>query len=95
MIIQAETFQAVEINAAGGCAKGTVVVCFDKDTKAVPALKIRDIIIARGFGGRYQTSAKVWPATITLDLKTGHEFANFGRDDRSGRFNKLRGIFLL
>jgi hypothetical protein len=94
MIIQAETFQAVEINAAG-YTKGTVEVCFGKDTKAVPALKFRDRIIAQGFGGRYQTSAKVWPAVIVLDVKTGHEYANFGRDDRSGRFNKLRGIFLL
>lgn len=45
-----------------------------------------------GFVGRYQTSNKAWPAHVYQDAGAEGPQAYFGRDDRSGRFNKLRGI---
>lgn len=44
-----------------------------------------------GFVGRYRTSTKAWPATVKAG-PDGKVYAYFGRDDRSGRFNKLAGI---
>lgn len=96
MIIQAATFKATqESDGSDGLVEGTVQVVLGRETKEVSAFKCRDRIFARGFGGRYQTGSKVWPATVILDVTTGNESALFGRDDRSGRFNKLAGVFLL
>ena len=94
MIIQAATFKAAEI-VSDGYERGTVEIDFRGQIKTVQASKLGSRIIARGFGGRYQTGSKVWPATVTLDVNTGNEYADFGRDDRSGRFSKMNGIFLI
>lgn len=93
MIIQAATFKVTQ--ESNGFVEGTVQVVLGRETKEVTAFKLGGRIFAKGFGGRYQTGSKVWPATVILDVTTGSEYANFGRDDRSGRFNKLAGIFLL
>lgn len=45
-----------------------------------------------GFIGRYQTSAKPWLAHVRNRPGSNHVSASFGRDDRSGRFNKLHSI---
>jgi len=43
-----------------------------------------------GFIGRYVTSMKPWQATV---IGTGSKlWVDFGRDDRSGRFNKAKAI---
>lgn len=44
-----------------------------------------------GFVGRYVTSTKPWNAHVRLQ-SDGHISVNFGRDDRSGRFNKSNMI---
>lgn len=80
--------------------KGTVNVTLGNQTRRVPASRwISHVdgtanIAARGMYGTYRTSANRWPASITSMIRNGEvwENANFGRDDRSGRFNKMRGI---
>lgn len=49
-----------------------------------------DITVA-GWVGRYRTSNKAWQATL-VRRADGTSYATFGRDERSGRFNKLNGI---
>lgn len=72
--------------------EGTIEVTLRGETKRVEARFCGSIgYIAFGLIGRYQTGAKQWPATIRhLD---GQEIINFGRDDRSGRFNKVNCIW--
>lgn len=74
---------------------GTVVVTLGGESRRLGATrnKYGDITV-RGLGGRYLTSAKVWPASV-YSSEDGRESAFFGRDDRSGRFNKLRGVFFI
>jgi hypothetical protein len=55
------------------------------------ALWTRPTVFLRGFIGRYRTSMKNWRATVTADAD-GRVSGWFGRDDRSGRYNKLAGI---
>jgi len=43
-----------------------------------------------GFVGRYVTSAKPWRASVSGKGSALHVY--FGRDDRSGRFNKANAI---
>lgn len=45
----------------------------------------------QGFVGRYRTGKKVWRATV-YSFEDGRVGAIFGRDDRSGRCQKLDGI---
>jgi len=51
----------------------------------------RDISLI-GFVGRYRTSQNPWKASVMFRPVEGRLSANFGRDDRSGRFNKLNAI---
>lgn len=44
-----------------------------------------------GFVGRYETSSKPWVASL-WQTEGEEPQGHFGRDDRSGRFHKLRGI---
>src|SRR5262245_37022777 len=74
---------------------GTVEVTLYGETRRVAALLDKDgSIWARGIGGRYMTGGKVWPATVSTN-KNGGTYVFFGRDDRSGRFNKANGLFFM
>ncbi|AQQ02391.1 hypothetical protein B0E33_01300 [Roseibium algicola] len=44
-----------------------------------------------GFVGRYRTSPKPWPAHVQISAEN-REMVHFGRDERSGRFNKHNAI---
>jgi hypothetical protein len=73
---------------------GTVEVTLQGKTKRLPARRYEDqsIVVNSHITGRYQQGGKAWPASINSDPTRG-EYVNFGRDDRSGRFNKARGLF--
>jgi hypothetical protein len=73
--------------------EGTVEVTLGRETRRLPASRDSEggVSVGHGLFGTYATSSKRWPAFLKLDEK-GREFARFGRDDRSGRFNKIRGI---
>jgi len=45
-----------------------------------------------GFVGRYVTSPKPWRASVDFKADGTMGFVHFGRDDRSGRFNKQNAI---
>jgi len=91
-----ETFKSDGVNYRG-TEVGTVDIDlgFGKVVTAraivAPAIGLRDAgLDVAGFVGRYQTSPKPWPASVT-----GHGdklWVHFGRDDRSGRFNKLNAL---
>lgn len=48
-------------------------------------------ICVAGFIGRYRSSQKAWNACVDI-FANGELFVHFGRDDRSGRFNKRNMI---
>lgn len=50
-----------------------------------------ETLYLRGFVGRYVTSAKAWQASVRVDADD-KVWVHFGRDDRSGRFNKANMI---
>lgn len=102
-IINRSTFQATthEVSEYGSIIeRGTVEVTFQGQTRRVDAHRYaygdgsRDDITVHCFTGRYRTGTTDWPASVTNSLgKNGeYESANFGRDDRSGRFQKMRGL---
>lgn len=81
----------------GETEKGTVEITLGGETRRVPGCYVKEYgwVIAYGVVGRYRTSTKNWPAMVRS--QRGHdgkffEVADFGRDDRSGRFNKLNCI---
>jgi len=100
-----EATEAPETHSFGIITKGTVEVTLGRETRRLPARRMvttydeargEATITAYGLGGRYHTGSKVWPASITIYTdgpRAGWETANFGRDDRDPKFNKLRGIF--
>lgn len=106
-VINFETFtpnKEAEVKSWGSMQEGTVVVALGNETRTVKAIKwhskhdeIDEIsIIAYGFSGRYQTGSKAWPAYVTQYItgaRAGREQADFGRDDRHPKFNKMSGIF--
>lgn len=47
-------------------------------------------IYAFGFMGQYVTGTKQWRATVLLT--NGQMYVRFGRDDRSGNFNKQNAV---
>lgn len=49
-------------------------------------------ICVRGFVGRYRTSPRAWRATVCFKQDGTIRYVDFGRDDRSGRFNKRNAI---
>jgi hypothetical protein len=74
---------------------GLVLVDFGRGrTVMTPASKIGKAINAAGFVGRYRTSPKAWLAHVSAEPHYADEgvYAHFGRDDRSGRFNKRDAI---
>ena len=70
---------------------GTIEIQFGGKRLTVACEQSEYGIYLSGFVGRYETSNKAWPASVTLH-EDGRVSASFGRDDRSGRFHKLRGI---
>jgi len=88
--ILAETFFSLGTNAYGNVV-GTVTVDLGRGA-LVTAKAYQSIfgINVAGFIGRYVTSAKPWPAHVYG--KGDSVFVTFGRDDRSGRFNKANAI---
>jgi hypothetical protein len=95
-IINAATFEIAEIDAHG-IERGTVEVTLGATTRRVRASRFENCLTAGEMHGRYRSSAKLWPATVWQQVIDGEicEFGNFGRDDRSGRFNKLNCIFFV
>ena len=95
MIIQTETFTPTEGD------KGTVEVTLGKRTERVEAYRYdidgqAFISVYRAFSGRYRTGGKAWPARVSCRQRAGGawvEYVDFGRDDRSSRFNKAQGLF--
>jgi hypothetical protein len=105
-LVQPATFElaSTEKHSFGRIETGTVEVTLGRETRRVRATRwftnderYEVEIHAYDLGGRYETSAKVWDASITYtkwaDNGKETERANFGRDDRSGRFHKLNGVF--
>lgn len=98
-IINTATFTAsAEQPAHDFWIEGTVEVTLRNETRTVSATKSNGngAIKARGMTGRYQTGTKAWPATVEqrVDPRTNKlwDFVSFGRDDRSGKFQKLNGL---
>lgn len=95
MIINAATFILTETQTYG--EMGTVEVTLGKETRRVLARRTANYITAYEFGGRYETGTKVWPASVSQHYEADGkvwESADFGRDDRHPKFNKMRGVFL-
>lgn len=65
---------------------GTVLV----DGKPHRALRTKYSVQLHGYIGRYRTSAKAWPATVSQS--PNGLWIDFGRDDRVGRFHKQNAI---
>ena len=88
--ILTETFSSLGTNAYGDVV-GTVTVDLGRGS-LVTAKAYQSMfgINVAGFIGRYVTSAKPWLAHVYG--KGDGVFVTFGRDDRSGRFNKANAI---
>lgn len=79
---------------------GTVEVTLQGRTQRCPVSRDQgdnSSLFVRGMTGRYVTGTTAWPATIRV-WKSAHtgemvETINFGRDERSGRFNKANCLF--
>jgi len=89
-----ETFQSLGVNKYGDTV-GTVQIDLGfgriVTTQARPAIVGQEgSLDVAGFVGRYVTSPKPWLATVSGFEKRLYVF--FGRDDRSGRFNKANAI---
>ncbi|RQU83915.1 hypothetical protein [Burkholderia cenocepacia] len=99
-LINSASFEATgELHERSGYPLGTVEVTLGRETKRVPAWKDRNgcIAVLHGIGGRYRTgTGKIWRVSLSQHKHptTGEilESCWFGRDDRSGKFNK-NGIF--
>lgn len=88
--ILTETFAPLGTNVRGDVV-GTVTVDLGRGaTVTAKAYKDQFGISVAGFIGRYVSSAKPWVAQV----RSNGDFLSvyFGRDDRSGRFNKANAI---
>lgn len=88
------TFKATGVNAYGS-EVGTIEVSVGEAYETVPCVHAHGEFNVAGFVGRYATSAKPWQAMVSIreDAKdNSHLYVSFGRDDRSGRFNKRNAI---
>lgn len=101
MIINIATFVETETTderLAKYFAEGTVEITVQRETRRVHAIRAHSdgTVTAYGISGRYVSGAKAWPAQVSnRPGKDGGrwETVNFGRDDRSARFNKANMIF--
>lgn len=98
-IINTATFIAAEQQPEHGYwIEGTVEVTLRNETKTVRATKSNydGMITAYGMTGRYQSGTKAWPAKVSqrIDPRTNKvwESADFGRDDRAPKFQKMNGL---
>ena len=85
-----ETFTSLGKNKYG-YEIGTVEIDLGRETvHALATPESTGGLSVAGFVGRYVTSAKPWKANVS---GTGSKLSVwFGRDDRSGRFNKANAI---
>jgi hypothetical protein len=75
-------------------SNGTVEVRLQGRVRRLPALReANGAISVRGVSGRYRTGGKAWPAQIDTSPDGATVYVWFGRDDRSGKFNKASGLF--
>lgn len=96
--IQADTFLAAQADIAevgehfAKLINGKVTVTCGSKSFEAWAQKVEESgnIYAFGFMGQYVTSAKQWRATVALT--NGQMYIRFGRDDRSGNFNKQNAV---
>lgn len=98
-IINAASFTAAaEQPEHGYWIDGVVEVTLRNETRTVCAKKSTSdgTISAYGMTGRYQTGTKAWPASVQqrIDPRTNKtwDFISFGRDDRSGKFQKASAL---
>ena len=96
MIIQTATFQPTSSGV------GTVEVVLGNRTERVDCLHSvfggrETIHVFQVFSGRYRSGAKAWPARVVAfrneKEEQWREYAEFGRDDRSPKFNKMNALF--
>nr|WP_313665526.1 hypothetical protein [Brucella intermedia] len=73
---------------------GTISAVFGGRVQTVEAVRYDNGDIAlKGFVGHYRTSRNPWRASVLFrDGASDKPYVNFGRDDRSGRFNKSNMI---
>lgn len=72
---------------------GSVEVTLQRQTKRIEARRYEDgSICVNALTGRYQQGGKAWPASLT-SYANKSDYVWFGRDDRSGRFNKANGLY--
>lgn len=70
---------------------GTVQITVGRQRITAQARRYDDgTVYALGFVGRYRTSNNAWRASLRATDKG--TFGSFGRDDRSGRYQKMQGI---
>ena len=74
--------------------QGTVEVNLRTGTVIASASRARSDgeILVKGFVGRYRTSPRAWRASVVFKTDGTLRYADFGRDDRSGRFKKEQAI---
>ena len=86
------SFSATGICPRFGDEIGMATVSFGRTQHTTFARREKDGAISlAGFVGRYLTSTNPWPASVRI-YADGRVFCRFGRDDRSGRFNKQNMI---
>jgi hypothetical protein len=93
-IINVATF--IPETEENGRVRGTVEVTLKGETRRVAATKwstLNMIVVHGVFSGRYVSGGKAWPASVTAYYTKGMESVSFGRDDRSGKFNKANALF--
>lgn len=98
LMIQAETFVAAQADVSevgehyAKYINGKVTVTCGSHSFEVWAERFAHDgrIYAFGFMGQYVTGTKLWRATVLLN--NGQMYVRFGRDDRSGNFNKQNAV---
>lgn len=89
--ILTDTFKANGERNRWGDELGTVTVDLGMGRKVdAKAYRGSRGIAVHGFVGRYVTSTKAWPAFVSGE--GSKLYVMWGRDDRSGRFNKQAGL---
>ena len=91
-ILNASTFEATgtELWGSNDLTReiGTVEATLGRETKRVNAVRYDDgSIVSWDFTGRYRTSTKRWPATVSLK-DDGSDWVWFGKDHHSRRCQK-------
>ena len=91
-ILNASTFEATGTELWGSTDRtreiGTVEATLGRETKRVNAVRYDDgHIVSWDFTGRYRTSTKQWPATVSLE-NDGSDWVWFGKDHHSRNCQK-------